>query len=248
MLKLIYANRSKSNAPPQEKEPNGQLAKPKVNGNQVKNGAPPRKLEDYVAANTIRKESAGQPQRTPIRAKEPSKLFQPEERKDKSNGISHPLSGSNEKDKMMNILQSVTAPRQPHQQPPSLLVKRKRTDNPNWAEFMNNNSNGEHSNHSKGERTFEVAAFDPFKILNPLPTAYKGETPIVALDCEMVMVQGNQHVLARCSIVNYNGHVLLDMFFRPRQRVSNYLTWVSGITASDLSNAPHYDEANQHKV
>lgn len=39
-------------------------------------------------------------------------------------------------------------------------------------------------------------------------------TPIVAVDCEMVGVghKGTEDALARCSIVNYYGHVLLDTF------------------------------------
>lgn len=33
----------------------------------------------------------------------------------------------------------------------------------------------------------------------------------------------------RCSIVNYNGHVLYDKFVIPDGRITDYRTWVSGV-------------------
>ena len=38
-----------------------------------------------------------------------------------------------------------------------------------------------------------------------------------------------RHQVARVSVVNYFGHILLDEFIRPKMRVVNYLKWVSGI-------------------
>ena len=57
----------------------------------------------------------------------------------------------------------------------------------------------------------------------------RGATPVVALDCEMVGVEGNLDALARVSIVNYNGHVLMDKFVRPEKRIIDFRTWVSGV-------------------
>ena len=51
----------------------------------------------------------------------------------------------------------------------------------------------------------------------------------MALDCEMVGVEGSQEALARVSIVNYNGHVLMDKFVRPKKRITDFRTWVSGV-------------------
>ena len=48
----------------------------------------------------------------------------------------------------------------------------------------------------------------PFFI--PDETLFKGITPLVAIDCEMVECETNLSVLARISIVNYDGHVILD--------------------------------------
>jgi RNA exonuclease 4 len=60
----------------------------------------------------------------------------------------------------------------------------------------------------------------------------------MAIDCEMVGVgaQGLQSTLGRVSIVNWHGAVLLDTFVRPKERVVDYRTWVSGVSAEDLAD------------
>jgi RNA exonuclease 4 len=72
-------------------------------------------------------------------------------------------------------------------------------------------------------------------VFSPSPSAFKGETPVVAVDCEMVEVDRFNDGLARVSIVNYNGVVLLDKFVIPEGKmVTNYRTWVSGVTPDKL--------------
>lgn len=58
----------------------------------------------------------------------------------------------------------------------------------------------------------------------------------LAVDCEMVGVglDGSESVLARVSVVNYYGYVLLDAIVRPRERVVDYRTEFSGIRPSDM--------------
>lgn len=63
---------------------------------------------------------------------------------------------------------------------------------------------------------------------------------IVALDCEMVLGMNYNHILARVSIVNYSGRLLLDSYVSPREEVRNYLTDVSGIRPIDLHGAPTF--------
>ena len=54
----------------------------------------------------------------------------------------------------------------------------------------------------------------------------------------MVEVDGNQDGLARVSIINYNGNILLDTFVVPEGgRITNYRTWVSGVTPEKLKDA-----------
>lgn len=71
----------------------------------------------------------------------------------------------------------------------------------------------------------------------------------LAIDCEMVGLghMGSESALARVSIVNYHGHIVLDTFVQPRERVTDWRTWVSGVRESDLVGAPMFDEV-QKKV
>lgn len=64
----------------------------------------------------------------------------------------------------------------------------------------------------------------------------------IALDCEMVGVgaDGKESSLARVSIVNYHGAVLLDEIVKQRERVVDYRTKWSGIRPSDLVNGECY--------
>lgn len=47
--------------------------------------------------------------------------------------------------------------------------------------------------------------------------------------------------LARVSVVNFHGHVVLDTFVRQKERVTDYRTWVSGVRAQDLTDAPTFE-------
>lgn len=64
----------------------------------------------------------------------------------------------------------------------------------------------------------------------------------IAIDCEMVGLgpQGRENALARVSVVNYHGHIILDTFVTPRETVTDYRTWISGIRARDLHGAPRF--------
>lgn len=60
----------------------------------------------------------------------------------------------------------------------------------------------------------------------------------LALDCEMVGtgVDGHRSTLARVTIVNWDGNIVYDQLIRPSETVTDYRTFVSGITAEDLEN------------
>jgi RNA exonuclease 4 len=60
----------------------------------------------------------------------------------------------------------------------------------------------------------------------------------LALDCEMVGVgvDGHRSMLARVTIVNWDGDIVYDQLIRPSETVTDYRTFVSGITAADLEN------------
>ncbi|KAI5804963.1 ribonuclease H-like domain-containing protein [Geopyxis carbonaria] len=73
----------------------------------------------------------------------------------------------------------------------------------------------------------------------------------IAMDCEMVGVGGEgdseRSALARVSIVNFHGHCVLDVFVKPKERVKDWRTWVSGVRPSDMEHALTFEEA-QKKV
>lgn len=58
----------------------------------------------------------------------------------------------------------------------------------------------------------------------------------VALDCEMVGVGpgGQRSVLARVSLISGDGNCLLDTFVKVTEKVTDYRSWVSGVTPGDL--------------
>lgn len=65
----------------------------------------------------------------------------------------------------------------------------------------------------------------------------------LAMDCEMVGVgaHGTKSMLARVTIVNWNGEMVYDQFIRPTEPVTDYRTFVSGITAADLEESENDD-------
>ncbi|KAF7309539.1 Exonuclease domain-containing protein [Mycena indigotica] len=66
----------------------------------------------------------------------------------------------------------------------------------------------------------------------------------LALDCEMVGVgpEGVESSLARVSIVNFFGAVLLDEFVKQRERVVDYRTEFSGVRETDMIHAKPFAE------
>ncbi|KAL5111410.1 RNA exonuclease 4 [Taenia crassiceps] len=62
--------------------------------------------------------------------------------------------------------------------------------------------------------------------------SFTGVTRAIALDCEFVGVgfEGKDDALARVSVVNQFGHVILDAYVRPKEKITDYRTNVSGIT------------------
>lgn len=53
---------------------------------------------------------------------------------------------------------------------------------------------------------------------------------VLSLDCEMVMTGKEEFSLARISVVNWSGDVVIDRLVKPDKPVTNYVTQFSGIT------------------
>jgi RNA exonuclease 4 len=86
----------------------------------------------------------------------------------------------------------------------------------------------------------------PASLLSLFPPPPKQSPSInkyLALDCEYVGVgpTGTDSALARITLVNWHGHVVMDHFVRPKMRVTDYRTHVSGVRSSDLVNAVEHD-------
>ncbi|EDO16306.1 hypothetical protein Kpol_1053p44 [Vanderwaltozyma polyspora DSM 70294] len=69
----------------------------------------------------------------------------------------------------------------------------------------------------------------------------------VAIDCEFVGVgpDAKESALARISVVNYFGHVILDEYVRPQEKVTDWRTWVSGIKPEHMKSAITFIEAQK---
>ena len=76
--------------------------------------------------------------------------------------------------------------------------------------------------------------------LSPVGEAGK----FIAIDCEMVGVgptPDTDSALARISIVNYHGHQIYDSFVQTKEAVTDYRTFVSGITPQLLRSARTFE-------
>ncbi|XXQ33954.1 RNA exonuclease 4 [Plasmodiophora brassicae] len=72
-------------------------------------------------------------------------------------------------------------------------------------------------------------------------------TSIVAIDCEMVGVgpSTKRDALARVSIVNFNGDVILDTYVKPQEAITDHRTKFSGIERGALLSAPSFQSVQK---
>ncbi|PVG02511.1 ribonuclease H-like protein [Serendipita vermifera] len=72
-------------------------------------------------------------------------------------------------------------------------------------------------------------------------------TKFLALDCEMVGVGpfGSESALARVTVVNYIGDVVLDEFVLPQETVTDWRTFISGIRKEDMAHAKPFHEVQK---
>lgn len=69
----------------------------------------------------------------------------------------------------------------------------------------------------------------------------------VALDCEMVGVgpDGYDSVLARVSLVDFHGRQVYDSFVRPKERVTDWRTHITGISSKHMAGAREFDDVQK---
>ncbi|KAH6668613.1 ribonuclease H-like domain-containing protein [Plectosphaerella plurivora] len=66
----------------------------------------------------------------------------------------------------------------------------------------------------------------------------------IAIDCEMVGVGegGHESALARASVVDFHGRQIYDSYVKPKERVTDWRSAVSGITQKHMRFARDFDE------
>lgn len=108
-----------------------------------------------------------------------------------------------------------------------------------WASSMASDSNSDSDSDQKYRN-------QPLRRIRRKPADYEKQCPqfpprkrFVALDCEMVGVGENssRSSLARVVIVDWRGHRLFDEYIKQSEPVTDYRTFVSGITEEDLQTA-----------
>ncbi|XP_034238743.1 RNA exonuclease 4 [Thrips palmi] len=102
-------------------------------------------------------------------------------------------------------------------------------------------------------KSFPTTETKPLVLVDETDDAYISElipksdgerelTKCIAIDCEMVGVDdGRDSVLARVSLVNQHGECLYDRFVKPKEKVVDYRTHVSGVRPSDLKRGEEFD-------
>ena len=86
-------------------------------------------------------------------------------------------------------------------------------------------------------------------VLNPQVLAHCTPklTNILSMDCEFVN-SGLTQILARVSIVNFYGQVVMDTLVAPSLPVTDWLTHITGITEDMVRKAPSYQEVNKKVI
>lgn len=81
--------------------------------------------------------------------------------------------------------------------------------------------------------------------INQMDSKKKLPGKYLAIDCEFVGVgpEGAENALARVSIVNFYGYVVYDKYVRPTEKVTDWRTWVSGITPKHMKEAITFKQA-----
>ncbi|CDK28904.1 unnamed protein product [Kuraishia capsulata CBS 1993] len=124
----------------------------------------------------------------------------------------------------------------------------------NWSSFQQQNgisrpSSGQSNPNSKRNRyrnrnkVKETASKSPHVPVVDIDHTKLGK--YVAMDCEFVGCgpKGSISMLGRVSIVNYHGHVVLDTFVKPPVRVTDWRTWISGVSPRNMAHAVTFKEA-----
>lgn len=95
------------------------------------------------------------------------------------------------------------------------------------------------------ERDIKISDLETTGPINTNSSKKRQPGKYLAIDCEFVGVgpEGQESALARVSIVNFYGYTIYDEFVKPRETVTDWRTWVSGITPKHMNQAISFKEA-----
>ncbi|XP_046842099.1 apoptosis-enhancing nuclease-like [Xenia sp. Carnegie-2017] len=120
------------------------------------------------------------------------------------------------------------------------IAKRLKTNEPKCEEIFTNTDNSSECSSDSLASCSELVTKGIFLKTNV------ELTKCLALDCEMVGVgHCYSNALARCSLVNYNGEVVVDVYVKPGQPVTDYRTKWSGIRREDLKDGHCFDDVRK---
>ncbi|XP_015599559.1 RNA exonuclease 4 [Cephus cinctus] len=89
--------------------------------------------------------------------------------------------------------------------------------------------------------TYPSATSSEAKVNETKDQAKNMITKQIAMDCEMVGIgDGTESMIARVSIVNRHGVCLYDKYVKPRERIKDYRTEVSGIRPHHLATGEEF--------
>jgi len=128
---------------------------------------------------------------------------------------------------------------------------------PNLKNQKNGNSNDSHPRSGRYRKTRNLSRrndhnMEPTVLYSPGTSTKPHDAPMTkndlyfALDCEMVGVgdEGLESALARVCVVNWENQVVLDTFVKVKVPITDYRTYVSGVTQEDVEsqNAMAYED------
>ncbi|KAF6204565.1 hypothetical protein GE061_018725 [Apolygus lucorum] len=111
----------------------------------------------------------------------------------------------------------------------------------NWQKFLKEAADGIKRPTVKSTGNVDNKYFTPRK--NATDSSVPKFTKVVGMDCEMVGIgeDGRDSILARVSIVNGLGECIYDKYVKPRETVTDYRTYVSGIREEDVANGEEFE-------
>lgn len=112
-------------------------------------------------------------------------------------------------------------------------------------------TNAAHHKSSKTKQKNKKSPSSPKEIQIPTELTPEEKSRYIALDAEMVGVgpHGQHSRLARITLANYDGECIYDTLVQVLETVTDYRTFVSGITAKDLEeggSAVPFEECRSH--